>query len=236
MAEPLVLIPGMMCDAHVFLPQIVAFSGTRPVQVAQITEYETIEDIAGSVLETAPPKFALAGHGMGGIVAMEIVRRAPERLSRVALISTHAQAERPAQAAEREPQMVLAQSGRLAEVVSQLVTPDNLAAGPVQADVLALLQHMAGTLGPDVFIRQSRAMQRRPDQQKTLRITRVPAFVICGRMDTINPVRRHEFMSELIPHGHLRIIEDAGHLPMIEAPEATTAALNEWLTAPFVLR
>jgi pimeloyl-ACP methyl ester carboxylesterase len=95
---------------------------------------------------------------------------------------------------------------------------------------------MGMRFGADVFIRQSRALQRRPDQQKTLRKIRVPALVLCGAHDTLTPPRRHEFMSELIPYAQLRIIENAGHIPTLEAPRETNAALAEWFRQPMVLR
>ena len=114
--------------------------------------------------------------------------------------------------------------------------PEYLATGPNQAKVLALVQAMAVHLGEGEFVRQTRSLQRRPDQQKILRKIRIPALVLCGAQDTLTLPRRHEFMSELIPYGELCIIENAGHLPTLEAPEATNAALNQWLATPLVLR
>lgn len=236
MAEPLLLIPGMMCDARLFSPQITEFSAERAVQIASITNCETIEAMAQKVLDSAPAHFALAGLSMGAMVAMEIVHRAPERVTRVALMDTNSQSETPAIAASREPQIVGVMAGRLAEVMADVMRPEYLAAGPVRSEVLALMQEMAMALGEGEFVRQSRALQRRPDQQKTLRKIRMPALVLCGAEDRLTPPRRHEFMSELIPYASLRIIEAAGHVPTLEAPVATNAALREWLAAPLVLR
>ena len=236
MNEPLVLMPGMMCDARLFLPQITAFSADRAVQVANITQGEKIEVMAEAVLKDAPEKFALAGLSMGAIVAMEVQRRAPERVTRIALMDTNSQAETPPVAAMREPQIVGARTGRLAEVMRDVMRPEFLAPGPRRHEVLDLMQQMAMDLGPEVFVRQSRALQRRPDQQKTLRKLRVPALVLCGEHDGLTPVRRHDFMAGLIPYATLNIIPDAGHIPTLEQPDATTAALRHWLGAPLVLR
>lgn len=236
MAEPLLLIPGMMCDARIFMPQIAEFSTERAVHVAAVTKCETIEAMAKQVLDSAPAHFALAGLSMGAMVAMEIVHRAPERVTRVALMDTNSQSEPPAIAATREPQIVGVMAGRLAEVMADVMRPEYLAAGPMRAEILALVQDMALALGEGEFVRHSRALQRRPDQQKTLRKIRMPALVLCGAEDTLTPPRRHEFMSELIPYASLKIIEGAGHLPTLEAPVATNAALREWLSAPLVLR
>ncbi len=236
MAEPLLLIPGMMCDARLYTPQITEFSAERAVHIASVTKCETIEEMAQAVLDTAPAHFALAGLSMGGIIAMEVLRRAPERVTRVALMDTNSQSETPAVAAAREPQIVGVMAGRLAEVMTDVMRPEYLAAGPYRAEILALMQDMAMALGEGEFVRQSRALQRRPDQQKTLRKIRMPTLVLCGAEDKLTLPRRHEFMSELIPYATLRIIEGAGHVPTLEAPIATNAALREWLEAPLVLR
>lgn len=236
MAEPLLLIPGMMCDARLFTPQIIEFSAKRAVHVASVTGCKSIEEMAKKVLDSAPAHFALAGLSMGAMVAMEILHRAPERVTRVALMDTNSQSETPAIAAMREPQIVGVMAGRLVEVMNEVMRPEYLAAGPKRSEILGLMQQMALTLGEGEFVRQSRALQRRPDQQKTLRKIRMPALVLCGAEDRLTPPRRHEFMSELIPYANLRIIESAGHVPTLEAPEATNAALREWLEAPLVLR
>lgn len=227
--EPLVLVPGMMCDARLWGPQLVELSAERAVHLAPITGADTVAALAARTLEDAPPRFALAGLSMGGIVAMEVIRRAPDRVTRLALLDTNPLAETPAVAAAREPQIVAARSGRLADVMREEMKPNYLAPGPEQAAVLEIVMDMALALGPDVFVAQSRALQRRPDQQGTLRRVAVPALVLCGQYDALCPVRRHELMADLMPHATLEVIADAGHLPTLEQPEETTAALRRWL-------
>ena len=236
MAEPLVLLPGMMCDARVFTPQVAALSGETTVVLAPVTQGERIEEIASGLLDQLPPRFALAGQGMGGVVALELLRRAPDRVSRIALLATQVLLELPATAADREPQIIAAQSGRLKEVLQDRLTSGFLAPGPQRSEVLAQAMQMAESLGPEVFVRQSRALQRRRDQQPTLSQCKVPAMVLCGEHDTICPVKRHSFMAELIPYAQLRVLEDAGHLPSLEQPEAITAALRDWMQQPLVLQ
>lgn len=236
MAEPLVLLPGMMCDARLFGPQIAELSADIAVMVAPVTQGERIEEIASGLLDLLPKRFALAGLSMGGIVAMELLRRAPDRVSRIALLDTNPLAEIPAVAADREPQIVKARAGRLMEVMADEMKPNDLAPGPHRADVLDLVMDMAETLGPEVFIRQSRAMQRRRDQQAVLRKCRAPALVLCGAHDQISPVKRHTFMAELIPYAELVVLEHSGHLPTLEQPEETTAAIRKWMQQPLVLQ
>ena len=114
--------------------------------------------------------------------------------------------------------------------------PKYLAPGPRRIEVLNAVMEMAQSLGPEVFVRQSRALQRRRDQQDTLKGVKVPTLILCGRHDALCPVRKHEFMSDLIPGAILEIIETAGHLPTLEEPADTTAALERWLSGTLLLR
>lgn len=227
--EPLVLVPGLMCDARLFTPQINAFSRDRAVMVAPITRGARIESIAEGLLPQLPQRFALAGLSMGGIVAMEILRRIPDRVTRLCLMDTDPLAETPQIAAVREPWIALAAAGRLDKVMQESLRPSFLAPGPDRMKILDFMYAMAEDLGPDLFIQQSRALQRRGDQQGTLRKCKVPTLVLCGEDDGLTPVKRHEFMAELIPNARLEIIPDAGHLPTLEQPEAVNQALRGWL-------
>jgi pimeloyl-ACP methyl ester carboxylesterase len=236
MAEPLVFLPGMMCDARLFEPQIVALSRERVVSVAPITGGERIEEIASGLLDALPRKFALAGLSMGGIVAMEILRRAPDRVTRIALMDTNPLAETPQSASAYEPLLIKARAGRLDEALREMMRPDYLAPGPGRVAVMNRFLEMAADHGPEVFARQIRALQRRRDQQPTLRRCKAPALVLCGAHDTLTPPRRHSFMAELIPYAELCILDGAGHLPPLETPDAVTEALRTWLAQPFVLQ
>jgi pimeloyl-ACP methyl ester carboxylesterase len=225
----------MMCDARLFGPQLAELSSEFAVMVAPVTRGERIEEIASSLLDQLPVRFALAGLSMGGIVAMEILRRAPDRVSRLALMSTNPLAETPQIAATREPQIVKARTGQLLEVIRDEMKPNYLAPGPYRAEILELVMDMADALGPEVFVRQSRALQRRKDQQAVLRKVRQPTLILCGAHDQLCPVKRHSFMAELIPNARLEVLEDSGHLPTLEQPAETTAALRRWMSAPLVL-
>ncbi|MBU2943962.1 alpha/beta fold hydrolase [Shimia thalassica] len=236
MREPLVLLPGMMCDARLFGPQIAELSAEFAVTVAPITQGERVEEIASGLLDLLPNKFALAGLSMGGIVAMELMRRAPDRVTRIALMDTNPLAETPQSAATYEPMIVGARAGRLGDILEGFMKPEYLAPSEMRGEILALTKDMGLFLGPEVFVRQARALQRRGDQQGTLRKCKVPALVMCGEHDALTPVKRHTFMAELIPYAKLQIIEGAGHLPTLEQPAATTAALREWMTQPYVLK
>lgn len=229
MKDPLVLLPGMMCDARLFGPQIEAFSHERAVMVAPLGNHETVAALAAEVLDIAPPTFALAGLSMGGIVAMEVFRQAPQRVSRLALLDTNPKAETDKIAQFREPQIAKVRAGQLRAVMRDEMKPNYLTDGPNMGKILDLCMAMAETLGPDVFVRQSRALQARPDQQETLRAVKVPTLILCGEDDSLCPLHRHELMHELIPHATLTVIKNAGHLPTLEQPAPTNEALEQWL-------
>ncbi len=226
---PLVLLPGMMCDARLFGPQIDALSGRMPLHLTPITARNTIAALAQTVLETAPPRFALAGLSMGGIVAMEVMTQAPERVTHLALLDTNPLAETPEARLRRGPQIAAAQAGRLEAVMRDEMKPNYLTDGPMRGQILDLCMDMALQLGPEVFVRQSQALRDRPDQQDNLRRVKVPTLILCGAEDRLCPVARHEGMQRLIPHATLTVVPGAGHMPTLEQPGATTTALLAWM-------
>lgn len=234
-AEPLVLVPGLMSDARVFSDQIMAFGSERAVHLAPVSDGRTISDMARKVLETAPPRFAVMGQGLGGLIAMDLIRIAPERVTRIAMISCTPLSETPQEAGAREDRIIAALAGRYEQVVRAEVPEAALAPGAGRAKVYRSLEVMLGAIGGEVFQRQSRALQRRRDQQKTLRRMHAPALVLCGAHDTLVAAQRYETMAEMIPHAVHSVIEDAGHMPLLEAPASVTAALRPWLSAPYRL-
>ncbi len=236
MSEPVVLIPGLMCDARSVLPQLLALGPGFAVQVFLPTQGQTVEQMAEAGLAMAPRNFALIGQGLGGVVALEMIRRASDRITRVVLISADPLPEDPKIAAAREARMVAARAGRLGQVMADEVPEGSLADTPDRVMVMALLREMALDLGEGVFLRQSRAMQRRPDQQKTLRRATMPALLIAGAADRLVSPRRAEFMASLMPRAEVIILPDAGHLPTIEAPDAVNAAILPFVEAPLLLR
>ena len=235
-SDPVVFLPGMMCDARLFAPQLADLSRDMAVTVAPVTGGDRIEEIASGLLDVLPQRFALAGLSMGGIVAMDILRRAPDRVTRIVLMDTNSLAETPQSAAGYEPFIIKLRAGRIAEAVEMMLGRDVLAPGPARAGVMSALVEMAEDLGVAAIIRQTRALQRRRDYQSVLRRCKVPALVLCGAHDTLTPLKRHEFMAELIPNATLTVIPEAGHLPVLEQPEVTTAALRGWLKRPLMLQ
>ncbi|MCF6232976.1 MAG: alpha/beta hydrolase [Rhodobacteraceae bacterium] len=236
MTEALVLLPDIMCDDRVFTSQIRSLASGRAITIAPLTQADRVEDIARSLLDQLPQRFALAGLGLGGVVAMELLKRAGNRITRLCLIATNPLSEPPAIAATREPMIIGAKAGRLQDVLRENMPSDYLAPGSARLEITNLLLDMGRDLGPEVFVSQSRAMQRRPDQQGTLRKCTVPTRIIFGAHDPLTPAQRQEFMTRLLPDAQLTVIEEAGHLPTLEQPELTTSALRDWLDQPLILR
>jgi pimeloyl-ACP methyl ester carboxylesterase len=231
MTEPLLFLPGMMCDHRLFGPQAEALAKDRAILHGDLIGASDMGALAERVLDAAPDRFALAGLSMGGIVAMEVIRRAPGRVTRLALLDTNPRAELPEVQARREPQIDKVRAGRLEQVMREELKPNYLTRGPRYGEILDLCMAMALDLGPEVFERQSIALRDRPDQQETLKSVRVPTLVLCGREDALCPVERHELMHALVPGSTLVVVDGAGHMPTLERPEAVTEAIGTWLYA-----
>ncbi|HMO09681.1 MAG TPA: alpha/beta fold hydrolase [Paracoccaceae bacterium] len=225
---PVVLLPGMMCDARMWGPVMGAFAGRDVIHCA-LTGADSMDGLAAQVLAVAPPRFALAGLSMGGIVAMNILAQAPERVERMALLDTNPRAEAPEVQDRRGPQIARAAGGGLAVVMRDEMKPNYLAPGPAQRGVLELCMAMALDLGPEVFARQSLALRARPDRQDALAAFRGPALVLMGEHDRLCPRDRHELMHALMPQSRLAVVAGAGHLPPLEQPVETMAHLRAWL-------
>jgi len=226
---PLVMIPGMMCDDRIFAPQIEELVSKRSVHVADISKHDNISDLAADVLSHAPPKFCLVGHSMGGIVAMEICAQDPKRIEKLVLIDTNPLAELEEVKLKREPQISDALSGKLVNVIRDEMKPNYLASSENQDIILNICMEMALSLGPKVFINQSRALQTRADQQSNIQSINIPVLIMCGSEDKLCTVERHEMMHNMISNSELKIINNAGHMPTLEQPSETTEVLKEWL-------
>jgi pimeloyl-ACP methyl ester carboxylesterase len=229
-AEPVVLIPGFMADARSFMPQIARLGADRPIILLSPGLGDTVEKIAADIAPHLPARFALVAHGLGGNIAIELLRKRPEAVTRVALLATDPIPETPQHAAEQEALLVAAKTGHLAACMAQMLPLSALHDAPWRDEVMALVMDMAENLGPIQFQRHLRVLQRRPDQQKTLRKVHVPTMIIAGESDTLVPRRRAEFLAAMMPQGCLEIVAEAGHMPQLEQPEAVTKLLHTFLS------
>jgi pimeloyl-ACP methyl ester carboxylesterase len=225
---PLVLVPGLGCSARLYSPQIDALWRFGPVTVADHTRDETMEAIARRILKDAPPRFALAGLSMGGFISFAIMRLAPERVDRLALLDTNARADVPERSAEREKFIAMAQAGKFAEVNAAL-TPRYLHPDHRGEAFRNIVDAMAEDVGAEGFIRQQRAIMSRPDSRPMLPNIKCPTLVLVGDSDAATPPDLSKEMADAIAGAKLVIVKDCGHLSTIEQPAAVNAAMTDWL-------
>jgi pimeloyl-ACP methyl ester carboxylesterase len=181
-------------------------------------------------LANAPPRFALAGLSMGGFISLAMMRLAPERIDRLALLDTNARADVPERSAEREKFIAMAQAGKFAEVNAAL-TPRYLHPDHRGEAFRKVVDEMADDVGADGFVRQQRAIMGRPDSRPMLGSVRCPTLVLVGDADAATPPELSKEMADAIPGAKLVVVKECGHLSTIEQPEAVNAAMAAWLQA-----
>ncbi len=230
MKEPLVLVPGLSCNAALYASQWPALADGRSILVADHTRDDTLSAIVKRLLAVAPPRFALCGLSMGGYVAFEVMRQAPDRVTRLALLDTSAKPATPETNAPREQMIALAEKGAFDNVTTllwqKLVAPARLTDEPLRL----LVRQMADEVGADGFVRQQKAIMQRPDSRPVLTGLSIPVLVLVGQEDEITPVAEAREMAGLVGGAaRLAVVPGCGHLSTLEAPEAVTAELLRWL-------
>lgn len=228
---PFLLIPGLNSTPEVFRHAIPALWSFGPVTVANHTDGEGVAGIAAAILRDAPPRFALLGFSMGGYLAFEIVRQAPERVARLCLLDTTARPDSSAATAKRRERIAIAQAGGFSKTLDgafdDAVHPDHR----TRADLRALSKAMSLAVGPEVYVRHQEAIIARPDSRPSLAAIEVPTAVIVGDADTITPPDAAREMAERISGARLTIVAQAGHMAVLEQPEATVSAIVAWARA-----
>jgi len=228
---PIVLVPGLLTSPRLFTEQLPTLWQHGPVTIAGTTRDDTIAALASRILADAPPRFALAGLSMGGYICFELVRQAPDRVARLALLDTTARPDTPELTRRRHAQIALARGGRFAEVADQqfplLIHPSR------QSDpaVRELVRLMASEIGAEAFIRQQRAIIGRVDSRPGLGAIGCPTLVLVGDGDQLTPPELSVELAGAIPGARLVVVAGSGHLTPLDQPEEVTKALVEWLEA-----
>lgn len=227
--QPLVLIPGLLTDHALWAPQTARLTDRADIMVADVSQDDTIGGMADRLLASAPPRFALAGLSMGGYVAQEVMRRAPDRVTRLALLDTNARADLPEQKKMRQDLIDMAEGGRFAEV-PPAVLPNLVHEDRTRDDrLMGILTDMALRVGGPAFIRQQRAIMARPDGRDDLERITVPTLVLCGREDKLTPPKVHQEMADRLPNSVFVVVDDCGHMSPLEQPAAVNAVFRAWL-------
>jgi pimeloyl-ACP methyl ester carboxylesterase len=228
---PLLLVPGLLCSARLYAPQVTALWPLGPVTVADHRRDADVAAIAARILADAPPRFALAGLSMGGYIAFAMLRQAPERIAKLALLDTSARPDTPEQSAAREKFIAMAEAGQLAEVVDTLALRFLHRDRRTDATLNRVIRDMAADTGVEAFVRQQKAIMTRPDSRPQLSSIACPTLVLVGEGDELTPPSLAQEIAAGIAGARLVTVPDCGHLSTVERPEAVNAALAEWLEA-----
>ncbi|MGE0667002.1 MAG: alpha/beta fold hydrolase [Sphingomonadales bacterium] len=229
---PLVLLPGLLCDAALWRAQVEALKDVAAAAVADLTLDDSVAAMAARVLASAPPRFALAGLSMGGYVAFEIMRQAPERVTRLALFDTGAGPDSERRADQRRRLIATLEVGRFRGVTRHIL-PQLVHASHVEGPVGETVMAMARRVGADAYRRQQQAILSRPDSRPLLETINVPTLVAVGDDDRVTPPDTARDISRGIAGSELHVLRDCGHLPALERPDETSALLRGWLARQF---
>jgi pimeloyl-ACP methyl ester carboxylesterase len=226
---PIVLVPGLNCSARLYAEQVPALWSFGPVTIADHRSDDSVAAIAAHILATAPPRFALAGLSMGGYIALGIMREAPQRVARLALLDTSARPDTAEQSERRRGLIALAEGGRFSEM-ADLLFPAFVHRNRQSDEALrAIVRTMATETGPQAFVRQQRAIMTRPDCRAQLASIRCPTLVLVGDGDELTPPMLSEELAAGIAGARLVRVPDCGHLSTLERPQAVNQALVQWL-------
>ncbi|HWW63803.1 MAG TPA: alpha/beta hydrolase [Sphingomonadaceae bacterium] len=229
--QTLILIPGSLCDERVWQHQAADLTDVADIRIPHLHGQDSLVSMARHILADAPVRFALAGFSMGGRVALEVFRLAPERITRLALLDASVHPIKEGEAARRQPQIDMARNEGLS-ALAKWWNPK--IAHPSRHDdttYMGLLESMARTFSADEYEKEVRALLERPDPRDLLGRIEVPVLILAGAEDPLSTADRNRDMAKAIGHATLVLIEGAAHFPMLEKPAEVTAALREWLRA-----
>lgn len=229
-AKPtLFLLPGLLCDETVWAHQVAALAPLAEIRVADFRGFDSLTEMARAVLATAPARFALAGHSMAARAALEIVRLAPERVERLALLDTGTHPLRPGEAEKRQVLVDLANREGMAALAARwlppMVHPDRVADEALMQPLRAMVLRMT----PAIHARQIKALLTRPDAEAVLPTIRCPVLVGVGRQDAWSPLSQHEAIVAAVPQAKLVVFENSGHMTYVEEEPTYVAAVRDFL-------
>ena len=228
----LVLVPGLLCDAALFGLQVATLAEDAEIWIPDVSRHANLREIGEAILRDVPHRtFALAGLSMGGYIAMELMRQAPERVTRLALLDTRATPDTEEESERRRELVRLAQTERGFTPVTSRMLPLLVHSSRIRdTQLVQIIRDMAERTGIEGFVRQQTAIIGRPDSRPLLDEISVPTLVLCGRQDAITPLGAHEEMAQRIAGAKLTIIEECGHLSTLERPDAVNSALRDWMS------
>ncbi len=229
MKTSILLLPGLLCDAALWARQVETLSERYDCVVADMTQDDSLGGMASRAIARMPDHFAIAGLSMGGYCALEIMRQAPDRVNRLALLDTSARADPPERVDMRRKLIERVRSGEFETVIAEhfqnFVHPSRLD----DTDIMSTIRTSAMNVGPNAYMRQQTAIMKRPDSLEELPNIKCPTLVLCGAQDALTPPPLHDEMAAEIPNAVLVKIPHSGHLPTLEQPGPVNTALAEWM-------
>ncbi len=233
MRETLYLLPGLLCDATIWAPQTAALGDDYDIRVPDLTGYSSLADMAEAVLANAPDQISVAGHSMGARVVLEMVRHAPTRIRRLALLDTGVHPRGPGELEKRQALLDISAREGMAALAERwlppMVLPENFTTG---GDLRAALFAMVERMSPAIHQAQITALLDRPDAEPLLGTITCPVLVGVGDGDVWSPPERHRAIADAISHATYVVFPHSGHMAPLEAPEAVTRALADWMAVP----
>jgi pimeloyl-ACP methyl ester carboxylesterase len=224
----LLFLPGLICDARIYAPQLAAFSESRAVD--GYGQVDSLEGMARIALEQAPESFDLFGHSMGGRVALEVFRLAPNRVRRLALVSTGVHSIGEGEPAKRRALQAIGHDEGFPALVGTWLPP-MVAEDNRSKPIYGAMRQMCLDAGQATFDAQINAQLTRPEQESLLAEIRCPTLVMTGRFDSWSGPAQHEAIAARIADSSLVIVEGAGHMLPLEAPDAVNQAIAAWLAS-----
>ena len=228
--DGVIFLPGLLCDAKLFAPQVAALEASYDIEVPNLGAYDSFEKMSQAVLDDSKfERIALAGLSMGGALAMNMARWHPDRIERLAILDSNPRADDDARRTNRRRQLAAARESGVGQLTRDELSKVYLAPHNQTPELIDIAVQMAEGHGVDVYARQLNALMTRQSSLDDLPHYEGPTLVLCGEMDALCLPEWHVEMAELMPNASLSLIANAGHLATIEEPEAVNAALLEWL-------
>jgi pimeloyl-ACP methyl ester carboxylesterase len=232
MKQTLFLLPGLLCDEQVWAHQVQHLSALVDIRIPDFSRFDSLDAMADAVLQQAPEKFLLAGHSMGGRVALQILHKAPERISKLALLDTGTHSVKPGEAEKRQVLIDLAEKEGMAALARTWTPPMVHPARHDDATLMEAIHAMVQRYDLQGFRNQIKALLGRPDALPFLAQAPAGTLVLCGREDMWSPPAQHEVIARALPdQPPVTIIDNSGHMAPMEQPEAVSVALRSWLCA-----
>lgn len=228
--SPIVFVPGLLCDQRLWRDQSAALADLAPSTIADVTLDDTVAGMAARLLSSAPPRFTLIALSMGGYMAFEVLRQAPERVQALALFDTSAAPDPPARSAERAATLNSLSTGRFVGVTDRLL-PRLVDEQHLDGEVGRELKAMAQRVGGEAFVRQQTAILNRADSRPMLGGISIPTLVAVGDGDVLTPPQESVDMFRALPRPSFHLFHRCGHLPALEQPAETAQVLRRWLVA-----